>query len=138
MDAALDEITMPTEIVAAIAAIPDVVEHGLFLNGIDTIVIARGDTMEVRYRKWIGGASWVSMHIQQSSCPRTTKSGISRWWGLGAWQIGTLRLRLAMDAWAIADKDNEMIGSYPSCMAAKQAVADHLLAQRAAIAAAST
>ncbi len=50
MDAALDEITMPTEIVAAIAAIPDVVEHGLFLNGIDTIVIARGDTMEVRRR----------------------------------------------------------------------------------------
>ncbi|EEF8614998.1 ribose-5-phosphate isomerase A, partial [Salmonella enterica subsp. enterica serovar Infantis] len=32
------------------AAIPDVVEHGLFLNGIDTIVIARGDTMEVRRR----------------------------------------------------------------------------------------
>ncbi len=50
MDAALDEITVPTEIVAAIAAIPDVVEHGLFLNGIDTIVIARGDTMEVRRR----------------------------------------------------------------------------------------
>ncbi len=50
MDAALDEITMPAEIVAAIAAIPDVVEHGLFLNGIDTIVIARGDTMEVRRR----------------------------------------------------------------------------------------
>ena len=50
MDAALDEIIMPTEIVAAIAAIPDVVEHGLFLNGIDTIVIARGDTMEVRRR----------------------------------------------------------------------------------------
>ena len=50
MDAALDEITMPTEIVAAIAAIPDVVEHGLFLNGIDTIVIVRGDTMEVRRR----------------------------------------------------------------------------------------
>ena len=50
MDAALDEITMPTEIVAAIAAFPDVVEHGLFLNGIDTIVIARGDTMEVRRR----------------------------------------------------------------------------------------
>lgn len=50
MDAALDEITVPTEIVAAIAAIPDVVEHGLFLNGIDTIVIARGDTMEARRR----------------------------------------------------------------------------------------
>ena len=50
MAAALDEITVPTEIVAAIAAIPDVVEHGLFLNGIDTIVIARGDTMEVRRR----------------------------------------------------------------------------------------
>jgi len=50
MDAALDEITIPTEIGAAIDAIPDVVEHGLFLNGIDTIVIARGDTMEVRRR----------------------------------------------------------------------------------------
>jgi ribose 5-phosphate isomerase A len=35
---------------ARFAAIPDVVEHGLFLNGIDTIVIARGDTMEVRRR----------------------------------------------------------------------------------------
>jgi len=50
MDAALDEIPWPTEVVAAIAALPDVVEHGLFLNGIDTIVIARGDTMEVRRR----------------------------------------------------------------------------------------
>ena len=50
MDAALDEITMPTEIVAAIAALPDVVEHGLFLNKTDTIVVARGETMEVRHR----------------------------------------------------------------------------------------
>ena len=32
------------------AALPGVVEPGLFLNGIDTIVIARGDTMEVRRR----------------------------------------------------------------------------------------
>ena len=37
-------------VVARFAAIPDVVEHGLFLNGIGTIVIARGDTMEVRRR----------------------------------------------------------------------------------------
>ena len=50
LDAALDEIPKPTEIAAAIAAIPGVVEHGLFLDEIDTIVIARGDTVEVRHR----------------------------------------------------------------------------------------
>jgi hypothetical protein len=50
LDAALDEIPKPAEIVAAIAAIPGIVEHGLFLNEIDTIVIARGDTVEVRHR----------------------------------------------------------------------------------------
>ena len=50
LDAALDEIPKPTEIVAAIAAIPGIVGHGLFLNEIDTIVIARGDTVEVRHR----------------------------------------------------------------------------------------
>lgn len=62
MDAALDEITMPTEIVAAIAAIPDVVEHGLFLNGIDTIVIARGDTMDVN-----GGVKTGHLAAQKSA-----------------------------------------------------------------------
>ena len=50
LDAALDEIPKPTEIAAAIAAIPGVVEHGLFLNEFDTIVIARGDTAVVRHR----------------------------------------------------------------------------------------
>ena len=50
LDAALDEIPRPTEIAAAIAAIPGVVEHGLFLNEFDTIVIARGDTAVVRHR----------------------------------------------------------------------------------------
>jgi len=50
LDAALDEIPKPTEIAAAIAAIPGVVEHGLFLDEIDTIVIGRGDTVEVRHR----------------------------------------------------------------------------------------
>ena len=50
LDAALDEIPRPTEIAATIAAIPGVVEHGLFLNEIDTIVITRGDTVEVRHR----------------------------------------------------------------------------------------
>ena len=41
---------MVIAVFARFAAIPDVVEHGLFLNGIDTLVIARGDTMEVRRR----------------------------------------------------------------------------------------
>ena len=50
LDAALDEISRPMEIAAAIAAIPGVVEHGLFLDEIDTIMIARDDTVEVRYR----------------------------------------------------------------------------------------
>ena len=40
---------------------PDVVEHGLFLNGIDTIVIARGDTMEVRRR---GNLGLADLHLR--------------------------------------------------------------------------
>ena len=50
LDAVLDEISRPIEIAAAITAIPGVVEHGLFLDEIDTIMIARGTTVEVRYR----------------------------------------------------------------------------------------
>lgn len=41
LDAALDEIPRPAEIAAAITAIPGVVEYGLFLDEIDTIMIAR-------------------------------------------------------------------------------------------------
>lgn len=50
LDAALDEIPRPSDIAAAVAAIPGVVEHGLFLDEIDTIMIARGDMVEVRHR----------------------------------------------------------------------------------------
>ena len=50
LDAALDEISRPSTIAAAVAAIPGVVEHGLFLDEIDTIIIARGDMVEVRHR----------------------------------------------------------------------------------------
>lgn len=50
LDAALDTIPKPIETAAAIAAIPGVVEHGLFLDEIDTMMIARGDTVEVLHR----------------------------------------------------------------------------------------
>ena len=39
------------EIAASIAAIPSVVEHGLFPNEFDTTVIARGDMVDVRHRE---------------------------------------------------------------------------------------
>lgn len=51
LDAALDEIARPSEIAAVIAAIPGVVEHGLFLSEIDTIIIARGEKVDVRHRR---------------------------------------------------------------------------------------
>ncbi|KTE02544.1 ribose-5-phosphate isomerase [Sphingopyxis sp. H038] len=50
LDASLDIIARPSEIAAVVAAIPGVVEHGLFLDEIDTIMIARGDMVEVRHR----------------------------------------------------------------------------------------
>lgn len=52
LDAAMGEILRPAEIAAAIASIPGVVEHGLFLDEIDTIMIGRSDTVEVRHRAW--------------------------------------------------------------------------------------
>ena len=50
LDAALDKIPAPRAIAATVAAIPGVAEHGLFLGEIDTIIIARGDMVEVRHR----------------------------------------------------------------------------------------
>lgn len=50
LDAALDKIPRPSDVAAAVAAIPGVVEHGLFLDEIDTIIIAHGDMVEVRTR----------------------------------------------------------------------------------------
>ena len=50
LDATWSKIASPSEIAAALAAIPGIVEHGLFLDQIDTIMIARGDTVEVRHR----------------------------------------------------------------------------------------
>ncbi len=50
LDAALDKIPAPRAIAATVAAIPGVAEHGLFLDEIDTIIIARGDMVDVRHR----------------------------------------------------------------------------------------
>lgn len=50
LDVALNEITNPAKIAAAISSIPGVVEHGLFLDEIDTIVIARGRAVEALHR----------------------------------------------------------------------------------------
>ena len=50
LDAAFGEIPRLAEVAAAIGAIPGVVEHGLFLDEIDTVVIARRDAVEVRQR----------------------------------------------------------------------------------------
>lgn len=50
LDAAMDEIPRPADIAGAIAAIRGVVEHGLFLDEIDTVMIGRGTTVEVRHR----------------------------------------------------------------------------------------
>ncbi|MFS2325166.1 hypothetical protein U2P60_07115 [Brucella sp. H1_1004] len=69
---------MPTEIVAAIAAIPDVVEHGLFLNGIDTIVIARGDTMEVLDAGSVGLAD---LHLRGLDDSAATRSDLGATYG---------------------------------------------------------
>lgn len=51
LDAAWGEIAMPIKTAATIAAIAGVVEHGLFLTEIDTIMIARGNIVEVRHRR---------------------------------------------------------------------------------------
>lgn len=51
LDLAFNEIKKPSEIASAIAAIPGVIEHGLFLSEIDTMVIARGETVEVNHRE---------------------------------------------------------------------------------------
>jgi ribose 5-phosphate isomerase A len=50
LDAAFEGISRPDKLAAAIATIPGVVEHGLFLNEIDTIVVANGEMIEVRHR----------------------------------------------------------------------------------------
>lgn len=50
LDAAWGEITMPAKTAVAITAIAGVVEHGLFLTEIDTMMIARGNMVEVRHR----------------------------------------------------------------------------------------
>lgn len=51
LDAAFGEGLRPIEIARAIDAIPGVMEHGLFLSEIDTVVIGRGETVEVRRRE---------------------------------------------------------------------------------------
>lgn len=50
LDASWGVIAMPTKIAATIAAIVGVVEHGLFLTEVDTMIVARGNTVEVRHR----------------------------------------------------------------------------------------
>lgn len=51
LDAAFGKALRPIEIAGAINAIPGVMEHGLFLSEIDTVVIGRGETVEVRRRE---------------------------------------------------------------------------------------
>ena len=51
LDAAFGKALRPIEIAGAIDAIPGVMEHGLFLSEIDTVVIGRGETVEVRRRE---------------------------------------------------------------------------------------
>ena len=51
MDAAFGKALRPIEIARAIDAIPGVMEHGLFLSEIDTVVIGRGETVEVRRKE---------------------------------------------------------------------------------------
>lgn len=51
LDAAFGKALRPIEIARAIDAIPGVMEHGLFLSEIDTVVIGRGETVEVRRRE---------------------------------------------------------------------------------------
>ena len=47
LDAAFGKALRPIEIAGAIDAIPGVMEHGLFLSEIDTVVVGRGETVEV-------------------------------------------------------------------------------------------
>lgn len=51
LDLHLGAMPDPVEVAAALAALPGVVEHGLFLTQIDTVVIARGDTFELIERR---------------------------------------------------------------------------------------
>ena len=51
LDAAFGKALRPIEIAGAIDAIPGVMEHGLFLSEIDTVVVGRGETVEVRRRE---------------------------------------------------------------------------------------
>jgi ribose 5-phosphate isomerase len=51
LDLPLNAIPDPAQVAATLAALPGVVEHGLFLTQIDAVVIARGDTLEVIERR---------------------------------------------------------------------------------------
>jgi ribose 5-phosphate isomerase A len=46
IDAHFGRITGPEELAAALAAVPGVVEHGLFIGLASTAIIARGDCIE--------------------------------------------------------------------------------------------
>lgn len=49
LDVAFGSITDIRQTALAIAAIPGVAEHGLFTSEIDTVIIARADTVEFRH-----------------------------------------------------------------------------------------
>jgi ribose 5-phosphate isomerase A len=56
LDAAFGKALRPIEIAGAIDAIPGVMEHGLFLSEIDTVVVGRGETVEVHLREQAPGS----------------------------------------------------------------------------------
>lgn len=56
LDAAFGKALRPIEIAGAIDAIPGVMEHGLFLSEIDTVVVGRGETAEVHLREQAPGS----------------------------------------------------------------------------------
>jgi len=51
VDAAFGAIEDPARLAAALARVPGIVEHGLFLDEIDTVFIGRPDGVEVRQRQ---------------------------------------------------------------------------------------
>lgn len=56
-DLSLGAITNPEALAAQLDAIPGVIEHGLFLTEVDTIIIGRGNGVEIFSRKCCGCSS---------------------------------------------------------------------------------
>lgn len=50
VDAAFHAISDPAQLAARLAGVPGIVEHGLFLDEIDSVFIGRGDSVEIVHR----------------------------------------------------------------------------------------